>query len=388
MKQKRRIPWGSMACLGLASLAGAVLGYGLMDLADRLGGGQPLGFISYALGLLAAAVLAYCLQVVVHEGGHLVCGLLTGYRLLSFRVGHVTLARRDGRWRLCAYHIPGTGGQCLMEPPARENPPYRLYHLGGGLANLLAALAALPALVMDTPPLPRFFSGAMAAFGIGMAAVNLIPMKAGEVANDGYNARNLGHDPAALRCLSVQLWMSASLLEGRSLADMPEEWFALPKNADLNNPMIAGTAIQGVSRLLARGEVEEADRAIQTLLQGGYDLLGFYRLELTGEAIYCALVLGRAQQARRLYTPEVRRYWKQTLQYFPGRVRQAYAWALLAEGDRAQGETLRKRFERTAARYPYTGELPGERALLDRVDQVLRASSPEPGREQLSREDS
>ena len=350
MKQKRRIPWGSMACLGLASLAGAVLGYGLMDLADRLGGGQPLGFIPYALGLLAAAVLAYCLQVVVHEGGHLVCGLLTGYRLLSFRIGHVTLARRDGRWRLCAYHIPGTGGQCLMEPPARENPPYRLYHLGGGLANLLAALAALPALVLDAPPLLRFFSGAMAAFGIGMAAVNLIPMKAGGVANDGYNARNLGHDPAALRCLSVQLWMSASLLEGRSLADMPEEWFALPKNADLNNPMIAGTA--------------------------------------TGEAIYCALVLGRVQQARRLYTPEVRRYWKQTLQYFPGRVRQAYAWALLAGGDRAQGETLRKRFERTAARYPYTGELPGERALLDRVDQVLRASSPEPGREQLSREDS
>ena len=36
---------------------------------------------------------------------------------------------------------------------------------------------------------------------------------------------------------------------------------------------------------------------------------------------------------------------------------------------------LRAEFEQTAARYPYSGELTGERNLLDRADQTFRASS-------------
>ena len=258
-----------------------------------------------------------------------------------------------------------------MSPPPQEHPPYRLYHLGGGLANLLLALPALP-LCLGTQLLPlRVFWGALAVFGLWLAAANLIPMKSGGIGNDGYNAQNLGKDPLAQRCLSAQLWMNASLLEGYSLADMPEEWFTLPQGADLGNPMIAGTAMQAASRLIALGELEEADRAVRALLARN-DLLGLYRLELAGEAIYCALVLGRRREAERLHTPEVRRYWKQTLKYYPSRVRQAYAWALLAEGDQGEAEKLRRLFEKVAARSPYTGELAGERRLLDRAEQAFR----------------
>ena len=205
-------------------------------------------------------------------------------------------------------------------------------------------------------------------------------MKMGGVANDGYNARNLGKDPLALQCSCVQLWIVEALQEGYSLADMPEEWFALPPKADLQNVLIMGTAIQRASRLMARGELEEADRAIRELLCGGHDLLGLHRLELTCEEIYCALVLGRVWEAERLFTPEVRRYCRQTRKYCPGRVRQAYAWALLAERDVEKARDLRAEFERAAARYPYSGELAGERNLLDRADQAFRASSTQDGR--------
>ena len=208
-----------------------------------------------------------------------------------------------------------------------------------------------------------------------MAGTNLIPMRLGGVANDGYNAKNLGKDPLALQCSCVQLWIIQSLQEGYSSADMPEEWFALPPGADLHNPLVMGTAVQRTSRLLARGELEEADRAIRELLSGRYDLLGLHRLELTCEAIYCALVLGRVREAERLCTPEVRRYCRQTWKYCPARVRQAYAWALLAEGDPEKARSLRADFEKAAARYPYFGELAGERALLDRADSAAEISS-------------
>lgn len=372
MRQKKQIPWKTIGLTLLAALVGGAVGYWGMCQVDSLG-------LPGLLVLLLLLVLAYVLQVVVHEGGHLVCGLLTGYRALSFRIGRMLLVKLDGRWKLRAYHIPGTGGQCLMAPPAQERPPYRLYHLGGGLANLLLAALALP-LCLWTQLLPlQVFCGMLAVFGLWMAAANLIPMKSGGIGNDGYNAKYLGKDPLAQRCLSAQLWMNASLLEGYSLADMPKEWFALPQGADLGNPMIAGTAMQAASRLIALGELEEADGAVRALLARD-DLLGLYRLELAGEAIYCALVLGRRREAERLYTPEVRRYWKQTLKYYPSRVRQAYAWALLAERDVEKARDLRAEFERAAARYPYSGELAGERNLLDRADQAFRASSTQSGR--------
>lgn len=368
MRQKKRIPWKTICVTLLAALAGAALGYWGMSQVDGLG-------LPGLFALLVLLILAYILQIVIHEGGHLLCGRLTGYRALSFRIGRVLLVKLDGRWKVRPYHIPGTGGQCLMAPPAQGNPPYRLYHLGGGLANLLLALLALPALLLTGHPLVRVFAGALVLLGGWMAGTNLIPMRRGGVANDGYNARNLGRDPLALQCSCVQLWILEALQEGYSLADMPEEWFVLPPRADLHNSLIMGTAIQGVSRLLARGDVEKADRAIRELLCGRYDLLGLHRLELTCEAIYCALVLGRVREAERLCTPEVRRYYRQTRKYCPSRVRQAYAWALLAERDKEKARALRAEFERAAARYPYAGELAGERQLMNRADEALCPSS-------------
>ena len=148
MRQKKQIPWKTIGLTLLAALVGGAVGYWGMCQVDSLG-------LPGLLVLLLLLVLAYVLQVVVHEGGHLVCGLLTGYRALSFRIGRVLLVKLDGRWKLRAYHIPGTGGQCLMAPPAQENPPYRLYHLGGGLANLLLAALALPVFLRTGAPLKR-----------------------------------------------------------------------------------------------------------------------------------------------------------------------------------------------------------------------------------------
>ena len=259
MRQKKQIPWKTIGLTLLAALVGGAVGYWGMCQVDALG-------LPGLLVLLLLLVLAYVLQVVVHEGGHLVCGLLTGYRALSFRIGRMLLVKLDGRWKLRAYHIPGTGGQCLMAPPAQENPPYRLYHLGGGLANLLLAALALPVFLLTGAPLLRVFAGALVLIGGWIAGTNLIPMKMGGVANDGYNARNLGKDSLALQCSCVQLWIVEALQEGYSLADMPEEWFALPPKADLQNVLIMGTAIQRASRLMARGERAPLLQADQEIL--------------------------------------------------------------------------------------------------------------------------
>ena len=79
---------------------------------------------------LACLVLSFWLQAILHEGGHLVCGLLSGYRFLSFRVGSFTLLRQNGRLVLRRFYLPGTGGQCLLEPQTGTRSPSGFIILG------------------------------------------------------------------------------------------------------------------------------------------------------------------------------------------------------------------------------------------------------------------
>ena len=100
-------------------------------------------------------------------------------------------------------------------------------------------------------------------------------------------------------------------------------------------------------------------------------LTALYRLESTCEVIFCGLLLGRPrEELEELNTPELEKYRRATRPYFLSRSRQDYAWALLAEGDRAAAERARARFEAAAARSPHPGEIAGERRLLALADQA------------------
>lgn len=72
---------------------------------------------------LACLVLSFWLQAILHEGGHLVCGLLSGYRFLSFRVGSFTLLRQNGRLVLRRFYLPGTGRPVPAGAPRRGRGP-------------------------------------------------------------------------------------------------------------------------------------------------------------------------------------------------------------------------------------------------------------------------
>ena len=113
---------------------------------------------SFGADFLSLIVLLVCLyagillHTIIHEGGHMVFGLLTGYGFVSFRVLRWTWVRKDGRLVVRKYFLPGTLGQCLLSPPKgygdTADAPYVLYHLGGVLANLIvtAILMALTSL--------------------------------------------------------------------------------------------------------------------------------------------------------------------------------------------------------------------------------------------------
>lgn len=168
---------GVGAAMGL--LVARILGPEITDTIAAMG---PLKFALAYGSLIALVALAAFLQIIIHEGGHLVFGLATGYRFSSFRVASLMLLKRDGRYELKHLSIAGTGGQCLMIPPAytEEGFPYKLYNLGGVIANVVSALiCGLLLIPFHNNRYVMAFLASIAVIGVGYALMNGIPFGSG-----------------------------------------------------------------------------------------------------------------------------------------------------------------------------------------------------------------
>lgn len=318
--------------------------------------------------VLAAVYLSMFLQIVIHEAGHLVFGLLTGYRFVSYRVFGLMWIRQDGRLRFRRYSLAGTGGQCLLAPPDwREDLPYVLYNLGGVLMNLIAAaLFALAALA--APPLLRVFLRIAAIIGLGFALMNGLPLRIGPVDNDGRNILSIRRSPAARRAFWLQMRAAAASAEGRRLRDMPEEWFSVPGDEDPENSIIAAVPVNRALRLMdARRFAEAAE--LQDRLCAREDLAGVYRGLLTADRITCEL-LGAGDPGRiEALLDKAQRQFMRAMRRSPSVLRTQIALCLLRDHDAAAAEKLRADFEKAAAAYPYPADIEGERELLALIAQ-------------------
>lgn len=112
-----------------------------MDTAGQSEKGLFSEIIPLAL-MLIGTYAAILIQLIIHEAGHLIFGLMTGYRFSSFRIANLMWVKLDGRIQCRKLHIAGTGGQCLMIPPDLKDGkmPVMLYNFGGAIINLATAV--------------------------------------------------------------------------------------------------------------------------------------------------------------------------------------------------------------------------------------------------------
>jgi hypothetical protein len=329
----------------------------------------PFGrFLFMCCILLVGMYLAMFLQTIIHEAGHLVFGLLTGYRFSSFRIGNLMWVKVDGKIKFRRMSVAGTGGQCLMCPPDMVDGkiPFVLYNLGGSMMNLIASLLFLGAWFVsrNTPYLPTVFLMA-AVIGVGFALTNGIPMRLGTVDNDGYNAKSLGKSADALYSFWVQMKFAEQQALGVRMKDMPKEWFRLPDERGLQNSMTADLAVLYENRLMDMHRFEEAEALIDRLQEADTAIVGIYGCLLTCDRLYCELIRGKnAEIIDKLRTKAQVKLMKQ-MQKFPSVIRTEYAYAMLYEKDQLKAKQLKARFEKCAQNYPYTGDIESERELME-----------------------
>lgn len=323
---------------------------------------------------MAMLVVTAMLQVVVHETGHLIGGLLTGYRFVSFRIGSFVIVSENGRPRIRRFSIAGTGGQCLLEPPAGPDDdfPYRIYGAGGVAANLAVSVAAIA--VVSRVEMPLFWMALLTMLfisGVYVVVTNGVPLKINGVPNDGYNLMTIGRDAAARRSLWLQLKVNALQGRGERLRDMPDEWFALPEGADYGNYMTVAVAGMAAGRMLEMHDFEGARGVLQRMDASGSGDVEIYRQEVRCELLFVAIVTGGERcRLESLYTPSLRDYVERSSRYMLSRVRLRYAWARLVEHDDAAAAELLARARRMCAVSPSKGDADAEMELIEWIGNI------------------
>ncbi len=314
-------------------------------------------------------VLYLCLvvHIVLHEAGHLLFGLFSGYRFGSFRIMSFMWIRENRKLKMKRLSLVGTAGQCLMCPPSFNDGsfPSILYNLGGVLVNLFCGFLSV-GLFFAFANAPFLSLGMLfsALIAFIMALTNGIPMHSSAVDNDGYNALSLGKNKAAKRAFWVQMKIGELSGKGIRLRDMPSEFFTMPSDDEMSNSMTAALAVFACNRMVDEQKFDEADSEMARIMAEKNAVIGLHRNLMMCDRIFIECIGERRQDRLDEMLTVEQKAFMNAMKKFLSVIRTEYVLSLLVNRDNAEAEKLLARFEKQAARYPYAADVESERELI------------------------
>lgn len=323
--------------------------------------------------IIMVVVVWFCFMfsIIIHEEGHLVFGLISGYKFCSFRISKFIILKENEKLKFKRIKIAGTGGQCLMCPPQLKDGkmPVVLYNLGGVIFNLIFGFVFLFTYkFIDNPIISLAF---LLSFILNMIFLlsNGIPMRL-IVNNDGYNALHLGKDEDAMKALWIQLKVNELQTNGIRLKDMPKELFIMPTDEKMQNSMISTVGVFCANRLIDERNFEEAYNAINHLLSLDNGITPIHKYLLLCDKIYLELVYrNQKDEIQNLLSNELKNFMK-SMKKYPSILRTEYAIALLYENNVEKANNIKKEFDKISKNYPYQIDIDSEKELILLCDQI------------------
>lgn len=325
--------------------------------------------------MLIIFFITFFIHIILHEGGHLIFGLLSGYEFISFRVGSLTLVKEDNKFSIKKFKIAGTGGQCLMMPKTNnyKECPYILYNLGGVIINLLVTILSF--IIYINFPENKYVDAvllAMMVTGVCTFVMNGIPMKIGGIANDGHNLISIMKNDISKYCFYTQLKVNGLLSQGMRIKDMDKHWFELDENSDFSNPLITGIKAMENNYYADMMDFHKAKECCEFLLNYNPKIIKLYENELKCDLLFHEIMTDRNEdKINKLYTKELKNYIKATSCYISRR-RLMYAYALIVEKDLNKAEKALEEFKKVQKTYPIKGEVESEVELVTYLREKYR----------------
>lgn len=350
----------------------------------KFGFNNPLDYIFETSGFLLVFILGFIVHIIIHEGGHLIFGLISRYSFVSFRVGSFMIIKDSEKLRLKRFNIPGTAGQCLMMPPDLKDGkfPFILYNFGGVIMNLIISILGISFTIFLNGVLFPY-NGTLDAIlilsgiaGILVVLTNGIPMKIGGIANDGYNALSMIKDENARKGFYIQLRVNGLQSQGIRIKDMDLEMFYLNDNVDLSNPLNTSMRLMEYNWYLDNMDLENARKTINTLIPYFNRLVPIYRYEINCERIFLELV-GDCDKnfIDRLYDKSLKKYIK-AAKFMISKKRLLMAYEAYYNKDEIKALGYYEEIKQLAEKYPVKGDSDMELMIANHIVEDINKSIP------------
>jgi hypothetical protein len=219
-----------------------------------------MNFLLDALLFISGCTYGYFLGIALDELGRFICGKLTGYKFLSFQIFNLRWVKNsEGKINFKKSRLKKIYCEFIMKPCEDEkNFKFVLFHLGGGLANIVAGAAFLLICVLFDIGIFEAFLLGLSCFSFFLACFSLVPFKTGSVINSGRNVKEIKKSADAKHAFYISLLINAEMTQGKILEQYPPETFLVSDTADTSNYLVAGMITLNASRLEELGEFEKA----------------------------------------------------------------------------------------------------------------------------------
>lgn len=311
-------------------------------------------------GLLLIFFIGFFLHIIIHEAGHLIFGLITGYSFVSFRIGSFTVVKEDGKLKTKKFNIPGTAGQCLMMPPDLIDGkfPFVVYNFGGVIINLIVStLSILSVIFIKNIIFP--FNAILVITGMGgiiAVLTNGIPLKIGGIVNDAYNVMSMLKDEEAKRGFYLQLKVNGLQSQGMRIKDMDFSLFELQPDSDISNPLNTSIRLMEFNWHLDNMDFDNARKCINSFIPYFNKLIPLYRFEINCERIFLELI-GECDKnfIDRLYDKQLKKYIK-SAKYMISKKRLLMAYEYFYNENSDQALKHYEDLKKLSNSYPNRGE--------------------------------
>ncbi|MGO1468481.1 MAG: site-2 protease family protein [Tissierella sp.] len=311
-------------------------------------------------------IVGFIIHIILHEGGHLVFGFISGYEFVSFRVGSFVIIKEKGEFKSKRYSIPGTAGQCLMMPPEKknENFPFILYNLGGALFNIIvSAITIVIAMSLKELSWIKVILILTSGAGLIAAITNGIPLKIGGMTNDGHNIMTMARDKDSRDSFYLQLRVNGLLTSGIRIKDMNYDDFILKEDIDYKNPLNFSRIFINHNYHLDKCDFKSAKEALEFGRRYVNSTIAIYRMEWLSEVLFLELIGDcDSQRIEELYDESLKKYIEAS-KFMLNKKRIMMAYELLYQENKQKALKYLEELKDLAKRYPVKGEVDMELML-------------------------
>ena len=246
-----------------------------------------------------------------------------------------------------------------------EDIPYFWYNAGGGLFNLLTFLiCSLVCLYSHNRYVDEGFILA-AIISAWMGVLNLVPLGAFGLANDGANILEQYRSLKVRRLMLNVLIINSEQSQGKLLVELPEELFDYEGLGDSNITM--NMKLMKVSRLIEEHRFEEA-KMLADEVADNKKIMAVLINEALCESMFCKILTGcPQQQIDELYDDDLKKYIGLSGKTMISRHRLMFAYYYIYKQDKSNADKEYNLAVKMSKNYISIGAAESEMGLIEYI---------------------